>query len=310
MEAINVGIDVSKEWLDVHVLPAGQALHLARDAAGLHGLAVKLAAIGPARIVLEATGGLEMAVVAVLAAEGLPVVVVNPKRIRHYAGALAQEAKTDAIDAAVIARFAADLKPEIRPLPDPLTRQLAELVIRRRQITEMLVAERLRLAHCTLKRAVKSIERIIQALERELKGLDGDIHMLVEGSPVWRAKDALMTSVPGIGPGTARVLIAQMPELGSLRPKQVAALAGLAPHTRKSGKWKGKSFIAGGREPVRSALFIATLSALRFNPIIKLFYERLLAAGKPKMKAIIACAHKLLLILNAIVRDNKPWQHA
>ena len=234
--------------------------------------------------------------------------VVNPAQVRHYAQAIGKRAKTDPIDAALIARFAHDTKPDVRPLPDAATQLLADLVARRRQIIEMIVAEKNRERRTAVKRIRKSIARLIGALEKELAEIDAEIDTGVRGSPAWREKEDLLASVPGVGPVTARSLIAELPELGSLDNKQIASLAGLAPYTRQSGQWKGKSMIGGGRKSVRSALFLAALVASRHNPVLKAFRERLVAAGKPKMVAAIAVARKLLTILNAILRDNKPWQ--
>jgi len=237
-------------------------------------------------------------------------VIVNPAQIRHYAQALGKRAKTDPIDAMVIARFAFDIRPELRALPDEITQFLADLVARRRQIVEMMQAERQREKRATLKRVKKSIARLIAALEKELAELDSEIDDAVRGSPAWREKEDLLASVPGVGQKTARTLIAELPELGSLDRKTVASLVGLAPYTRQSGRWRGRSMIGGGRKTVRSALFIAAMVACRYNPVLKPFYERLVAAGKPKVLAIIAVARKLITILNAILRDKKPWQIA
>ena len=302
-----VGIDVSKDRLDVHVLPEGQSFSVARDGKGLAELVERLSALRPERIGIEATGGFETVAAAALAGAGLPVVVVNPAQVRHFAQALGQRAKTDPIDAAMIARFVAATRPDVRPLADEATRLLADLVARRRQIIEMIVAERNRERRTDVKRIRKSIARLIAALERELAEIDGEIDAGVRGSPVWREKEDLLASVPGVGPITARTLLAELPELGDLDGKKIASLAGLAPFTRQSGQWKGKSMIAGGRKAVRSALFLAALVAARHNPPLKAFRQRLLDAGKPKMAIVIAVARKLLVILNAILRDKRPW---
>lgn len=310
MEDIFVGIDVSKDRLDVAVRPGGEAFVVERNAAGLERLIERLRKLPPSIVALEATGGFETVVAAALAGAGLSVVIVNPAQIRAFAKALGQNAKTDPVDAAVIAHFAEATKPEPRPLPDDATRLLADLVVRRRQIIEMIVAERQRERRVTVSRLRKSIARLIAALEKELTSLDGDIDDAVRGSPAWREKEDLLASVPGIGPTISRTLIAGLPELGRLGRKQIAALVGLAPFARQSGKWRGKSFIAGGRTAIRSALFMGAMVAKRFNPILKVFFDRLVAAGKPKMVALIAVARKLLTILNAIIRDNRPWQTA
>jgi transposase len=223
---------------------------------------------------------------------------------------LGQRAKTDAIDAEVIARFLAATKPAIRALPDEATRLLADLIARRRQIVEMLKAERQREKRLTAPRLKKSIARLIKALEKELASLDTDIADQVKSSPAWREKENLLVSVPGVGPVIARTLIAELPELGRVDRKEIAALAGLAPYTRQSGQWRGRSFIGGGRTSVRTALFMGALTARRHNPVLKAFFDRLISAGKPRMLAIIAVARKLLTILNAVLRDNRPWQIA
>jgi len=310
MEDIIVGIDVSKDRLDVAVRPAGKAFVVERSAAGLEGLVARLRELAPYLVALEATGGYETIVAAALAGAALPVVIVNPAQVRDFAKALGRRAKTDPIDAAVIAHFAEATKPEPRPLPDEATQLLADLVARRRQIVEMIGAERQREKRVRIAHLRKSIARLIKALEKELASLDADIDDAVRGSPAWRAKEDLLASVPGIGPIIARTLIAELPELGQLGRKQIAALAGLAPFTRQSGQWRGRSFIAGGRTTVRTALFMGAMVAKQHNPILKAFFDRLLAAGKPKMVALIAVARKLLTILNAILRDNRPWQTA
>lgn len=309
MDTLYVGIDVSKDRLDVHVRPSDEAFAVARDAQGLQELAERLSGLNPAIVAIEATGGFETVAAASLGAAGLPLVIVNPAQIRAFATALGKRAKTDPIDAAVIAHFAEATKPARRPLPDAETRRLADLVARRRQIIEMMVAERQRRKRASA-RAAKSIDRLLRALEKELSALDGDIDDAVRGSPAWRAAEDLLKSVPGIGDITARTLIAELPELGTLDRRRIAALAGLAPWTRQSGQWRGKSFIGGGRSTVRAALFMAAMVATKHNPVLRTFYRRLVEAGKPKMVAIIAVARKLLTILNAIIRDQKPWQNA
>jgi transposase len=310
MESIIVGIDVSKDRLDVAVRPSRAAFTVERNARGLEVLVARLREIAPQVVALEATGGFETVAAAALAGAQLPVIIINPAQVRAFARALGQHAKTDPIDAAVIAHFAEATKPEIRPLPDEATRLLADLVARRRQIIEMIGAERQREQRMPIPRLKKSIGRLLKALEKELASLDHDIDDAVRGSPAWREKEDLLASVPGVGPIIARTLMAELPELGTLGRKQIAALAGVAPFTRQSGKWRGKSFIDGGRTAVRSALFMGALVAKQHNPILKAFFDRLVAAGKPKMVALIAVARKLLTILNAIVRDNRPWQTA
>jgi transposase len=310
MDAIVVGIDVSKDRLDVHVAPSGDAFFEANDAAGIETLTGRLLALSPALVALEATGGFETLAAAALSAAGLPVVVVNPAQVRSFADALGKRAKTDPIDAAVIARFAAATGVKAKPLADGQTRLFADLVARRRQIMAMIVAEEARLKRAANRQLKKSIARLLTALRRELKSLDADLDGQIRASPAWSMKEDLLSSVPGVAKGISRTLIAELPELGSLTAKQIASLAGLAPFTRQSGKWRGKSFISGGRTSVRAALFMGALVASRHNPVLKAFRDRLVAQGKPRIVAIIATARKLLTILNAIIRDQKPWQTA
>jgi transposase len=308
MDAIYVGIDVSKDRLDVAVRPGGESFAVSRTGAGIDDLIERLKPLAPRLVAIEATGGFETVVAAGLAGAGLPVVVVNPAQVRAFAQALGKRAKTDPIDAAVIAHFAEATKPQLRQLPDATTQLLAELVARRHQIVEMIAAESQRARHITLPRLKKSVARLRKALKKELSELDDDISDQVRGSPAWAEKEDLLASVPGIGPTIARTLIAELPELGSLDRRQIAALAGLAPWTRQSGKWRGKSFIGGGRSSVRRALFMGAMVAARHNPTLKLFRDKLVAAGKSKLVAIVAVARKLLTILNAILRDKTRWQ--
>jgi len=306
---ITVGVDVSKDRLDVHVHPDGTSFAVENSQAGAEELVGRLQGLKAERIGLEATGGYERLAVAVLAANGLPVLVVNPAQVRHYAQALGQKAKTDPLDAEVIALFLAATRPQVRPLPDPDTVLLADLVTRRSQVMGMLVAERQR--HSRAPGPIKKrIARMIRTMERELAELDADIDTTIRGTPVWRDKQDLLASVPGIGKAISRTLLAMLPELGTLDRRQIAALVGVAPFTQQSGKWRGKSFISGGRPIVRAALFMGALVASRHNPVLKAFRDKLVDAGKPKMVALIATARKLLVILNAIIRDNKPWQPA
>lgn len=310
MEATVVGIDVSKKTLDVHVHPSGEAFAVARNAEGIDALIAKIAPLSIHAVAVEATGGFETVVAASLGGAGLPVIVVNPAQVRAFAQALGKRAKTDPIDAAVIARFVEATKPQIRPLPDQEARLLAELVTRRRQIIQMIVAEKQRERQMPTRHLRKSAARLIKALEKELDVLNTDIDDSVRGSPVWQQKENLLQSVPGVGPVTARALLAEMPELGTLSRREVASLAGLAPWTRQSGKWRGRSFTGGGRASVRTTLFMAAMVGARCNPALKAFHQRLIAAGKPKLVALIAVARKLLTILNAIIRDQQPWQTA
>lgn len=309
-----VGIDVSKDGLDVHVHRSGEAFACVRDADGLDALLSRLAPLRPALVAIEATGGFETVAAARLAAAGLPVAVVNPAQVRAFATALGKRAKTDPIDALVIARFAATARPQPKPAPDETLQALPDLTTRRRQIVAMIGAEKQREKRAPARlnpaRLKKSIARLLKALQKELSEVEDDIDDTMRSSPLWREKEDLLTSVPGIGQTIARALLADLPELGQISRHEIAALAGLAPHTRQSGQWKGQSFISGGRAEPRSCLFIAAMVAMRHNPPLKAFYLRLTSAGKPKKLALIAVARKLLVTLNAIIRDRKPWQHA
>lgn len=310
MDAIYVGIDVSKDQLDVHARPSGEAFTVVRDGKGLEELVDRLRALSPVLIAVEATGGFETIAAAALAGAALPLVVVNPAQVRHFAQALGKRAKTDPIDAEVIARFVEAVKPAPRPIPDEQTRLLAELVARRRQIIEMIVAERQREKRAENVRVRKSMARTIKTLEKELLEIDGDIDTLVRGSPAWREKENLLITFPGVSNTLARTFLAEVPELGTLTRREIASLAGLAPFTRQSGQWKGKSMIGGGRASLRAALYMAALTAIRCNPTLKAFYQRLLSAGKAKMVGLVAVARKILTILNAMLRDRRQWQPA
>lgn len=305
---ITAGIDVSKARLDVHLHPLGEHFVVDNDEAGVAALCVRLLGLkGVQTVGLEASGRYERLAVAALAEAGLPVMVLNPAQVRAYAQAIGQRGKTDPLDARLIALFLAATRPEPRPLPDAATQELAALMARRRQLVSMLVAERARYKQASPGVVRVSLLRIITSIEDALKELDRDIDTHVRGTPVWRERENLLASVPGIGKTISRTLLAELPELGRLNPRQIAALAGLAPFTRQSGKWRGRSFIAGGRAPVRAALFMGAMVACRHNPVLKAFKDRLVLAGKPKLVAIIAVARKLLTILNAIIRDQKPW---
>jgi transposase len=310
MSEVFVGVDVSKDQLDVHVLPEGRGFAVARTPAGIEALIGELAPLGPYLVALEATGGLEGVVVAALAGAGLAVVAVNPRQIRDFARATGKLAKTDAIDAAVIARFAEAVRPQPRALASPEAKALAELVARRRQLIEMMVAERNRRRLVGAKAVLKSIDRIIAALEKQLADLDRDIGARVRETPVWREKEDLLKSVPGVGDQTARTLIAALPELGELDRRQIAALVGVAPINRDSGRWRGKRMIAGGRADVRCTLYMAALVGVRRNPVLKAYYERLCAAGKAKKLALVAAMRKLLTILNAMLKSKTAWAGA
>ena len=308
MEQVFIGIDVAKGRLDVCVRPGGEVFAVTRDHAGLGDLVTRLRALSPALVVLEATGGFEVTVAAALSSAGLPLAVVNPRQIRDFARATGKLAKTDALDAAAIAHFAQAVHPEPRPLPDAQAQELGELVARRRQVIEMMVAERNRAHQLQSRRLKKRIERHLDALQNELSEIEGDLDDTIRGTPVWREKEELLKTVPGIGSATARTLLADLPELGTLDRKRIAALAGLAPFNRDSGTLRGRRTIWGGRACVRSALYMAALVASRRNHLIAAFYARLRQAGKPPKVALTACMRKLLTILNAMLRDNRPWQ--
>jgi transposase len=310
MEQIYVGIDVAKDRLDVHVRPGGEAFAVARDGEGLANLIDRLRPLGPSLIVSEATGGFEQVVAGSLAAAGLPIVVVNPRQIRDFARALGRLAKTDRLDAEAIALFAERVRPEPRPLADEQARLLGELVARRRQVVEMIVAEGNRARQLESRRLKKRIERHRLILQEELSEIEQELDTAIRGTPIWRESEDLLKSVPGVGNILARSLIADLPELGTLDRKKIAALVGVAPFNRDSGTLRGRRTVWGGRSAIRATLYMAALVATRCNPIIKAFYQRLLAAGKPKKLALTACMRKLLTILNAILRDRTPWQSA
>lgn len=310
MDEVFVGLDVSKDRLDVHVRPSAESFAVARDSDGVAALAERLAALTPTLVVMEATGGFETIVAAGLASAGLPLAVVNPRQIRSFAQALGLKAKTDALDAAAIARFAEAVRPEPRAIADEQAQALGELVARRRQLVETMTAERNRRRRLTQPRLIKSVDRVLALLQQELSALEGDIDAAVRNSPVWRETAELLTSVPGVGNATARTLIAELPELGRLNRREIAALAGLAPYNRDSGRFRGKRTIAGGRTAVRTALYMAAWVACRRNPVLKAFSDRLRAAGKTPKQAIVATARKLLTILNALLRSREPWQNA
>jgi transposase len=310
MERTFVGLDVAKDRLDVHVRPTGASVAVAYDEAGLRELLARLRALRPTLIVLEATGGYEVAVAAALAHAGLPVAVVNPRQIRDFARATGQLAKTDALDAQVIARFAETVQPAARPLATEEAQALGELVARRRQLVDMLGAEQNRRRQAHDRGLQKRITAHVSWLSRALEELEEEITRLIRASPVWREKENLLTSVPGIGDVTAHSLIAELPELGQLSRRRIAALVGLAPLNRDSGHWRGRRMIGGGRPVVRRALFMATLVAIRYNPTIGAMYRRLTGAGRPKKVAVIAAMRKLVTILNAMLRDERSWQPA
>ena len=301
-----IGVDVSKERLDCFCRPTGTAFSYDNTPSGIAALVQWVEAQQPQLIVLEATGGLERALVAALVVAQLPVVVVNPRQVRDFARATGQLAKTDRIDAAVIAHFGEAVNPEVRPWPDHLTQQMDALMTRRRQLVQMLAAERNHLVSAPVQVQNYVKEHIVQ-LEELIKKLDQDIDQMITGSPIWKTKDDLLRSVKGVGPVLSRTLLAELPELGQLSRQEISKLVGVAPLNNDSGKYKGKRSCWGGRASVRGPLYMAALSATRCNPVIKEFYQRLLAKGKLKKVAIVACMRKMLTILNAMVKSNKPW---
>lgn len=306
---IFVGVDVSKAFLDVHIRPALRTFRVPRSEAGLRELVSELRPLQPALVVLEATGKLETPVVSALHEAQLAVAIVNPRQVRDFARALGQLAKTDRIDADVLSRFAEAVKPEARPLIDEQTRALRALVDRRKQLVDMLVAETQRLNGCE-KVVRKQIQGHITWLEKRISQSEDDIDKMMRQSELFREKQALYRTVPAVGPVTASMLIAELPELGTLNRKQIAALVGVAPLARDSGTLRGKRTVWGGRASVRRTLYMTALVATKHNPVIAAFYERLLKAGKAKKLALVACMHKLLTILNAIAKTKQPWQLA
>ena len=308
MVSIYVGIDVCKERLDVHFAPTGESVSVSYDASGLKELTLRLKALPVVCIALEATGKLETLAAATLAEAGLPVAVVNPRQIRDFARATGRLAKTDRIDACVIARFAEALKPAIRKVADAQSRPLSECIARRRQLGAMLTAEKNRLSRTEDLGLGKTVKTHIKWLKRALAGLDARLKELVHESPLWRVKEALLQSVPGIGDVVSRTLIAELPELGKLSRRQIASLVGVAPLNRDSGTMRGRRSVRGGRPTVRRALYMAALVASRKNSLIRCFYVRLREAAKKPRVALVACMRKLLTILNAMVRSGQPWR--
>ena len=302
-----VGIDVAKDALDVALRPTAETWSVANEDAGIAARVTQLRAAAPTLVVLEATGPFHGAVTAALAAAGLPVVVVNPRQVRAFAHAVGILAKTERIDARVIAHCAEAVRPTPRPLPDAATQDLRAVLLRRRQLVEMLTAERHRLASAP-RRIHDAIQAHITWLERQLADVDTDLTQAIEARPLWQATDEVLRSIPGVGPVLSRTMMAQVPELGTLGAKPIAALIGVAPFNRDSGTLRGRRTVYGGRAEVRAVLYMGALVATRHNPVIKAFYERLCAAGKAKKVALTACMHKLLTIMHAMVRDLKPWQ--
>lgn len=308
MEWISVGIDVSKAELAIAIAPSGEQWTSATTPEALATLVARVLTLQPSVVVMEATAGYDVPVAVACAAAGLPVAVVNPRQIRAFAQAIGRTAKTDLIDAEVIARFGERVRPEPRPLPDAATQALAALVARRRQLLEMLHAERQRLDQATTTAVRRDLRNHIRWLERRVHDVDDEMHTRIQHSPAWRTKDDLLRSVPGIGPTVARTLLAELPELGQLDRRAVAALVGVAPLNRDSGRFRGKRMIWGGRASVRHALYMAALVASRYNAPLRTFYQRLLASGKPKKLALVAVMRKLLTIVNAMVKHQQAWQ--
>ena len=310
MEQVFVGIDVAKGAVEVYVRPTGEAFALPRDAAGSAQLVERLTALRPALVVLEATGGYEASVAAALAAGGLAVVVVNPRQARDFARSTGKLAKTDRVDARLLAQFAEAVRPPVRPLPTAAAEALRALVARRRQLVEMLQAEKTRAQQARSGEVQQRITAHLQWLAHELADLDDETRRRIRTTPGWRATDAVVRSAPGVGEVTARTLIADLPELGRLDRRRIAALVGVAPMNRDSGTWRGHRMITGGRPAIRTHLYMATLTAITHNAVIRAFYRRLVAGGRPKKVALVAAMRKLLTILNAMVRDGRPWQTA
>jgi transposase len=307
-EALFVGIDVSKAVLDVAVHPAGECWQVLNDPDGISDLVSRLRELAPERIVLEATGGLEVPAVAAMGSVGLPVVAINPRQARDFARATGRLAKTDALDASVLAQFAAMVKPAVRPLPDAAARRLGALVARRRQLLGMRTAETNRLGATVEDDLRADIREHLRWLGKRLDTLDRELRDQLRASPLWREKEDLLRSVPGVGPVLSMTLLAEVPELGTLGHKQIAALVGVAPLNRDSGTMRGRRTTSGGRAPVRAALYMATMAAVRFNPVLRSRYQRLLQAGKPKKVALVACMHTLVRTLNAILCHMAPWK--
>jgi transposase len=309
VDRMHAGVDVSKDTLDVAVTGQKEIKSFPNNDQGVKQAVAYLKKQGPILTVMEASGKLERLLAASLAAASIPVVVVNPRQTRDYAKAKGKLAKTDSIDAWVLAEFARDVHPEVRPLTDKQTEEIKSLLVRRQQIMEMITMENNRLWLADVK-VLPSIQNHLNWLKQEIKDLDKDLGDKIQKSPVWREKDNLLQSVPGVGPVLSFTLLGTLPELGSMNRKQIAALAGVAPYNRDSGKYRGRRMTKGGRVRIRSALYMATLTATRYNPVIKAHYNHLIEVGKVKKVALTACMRKLLTILNAMIRDQKPWQYA
>lgn len=307
-EEVCIGIDVSQERLDVAMLPSGEYKCFGTTAAEMKKMCKWFVKLRPSRIVLEATGGYQTNVVAALGGEGLPVVVINPRQIRDYARGLGILAKTDRIDAKVIARFAQDIRPPVRKIESQEEQALKAIYHRRQQLISIRVAEQNRLYQTTSPQPRRSIQAMLKMLNKQIERMDQELDQAVRSSPLWKDKDNLLRSVPGLGPTTSVTLISSLPELGQLNRQEIASLAGVAPFNCDSGKRRGQRKIWGGRSNVRCALYMATLSAIRCNPLIRVFYERLKQAGKPSKVALTACMRKLLIILNTMVKTGCPFR--
>ncbi len=302
-----VGVDVSKATLDICITPPGQAMHVTYDDAGIGQIVAILKETHPTLIVLEATGGLEVRLASELAAVNLPVAIINPRQARDFAKATGRLAKTDEVDAAMLADFARAIRPQVHPLKDADTRALDDMVNRRRQLIAMRVQETLRLGTAASKGLQKSLKKHIVWLDKQIVEVDGDLNQRLRESDVWRAKDDLLRAIPGVGTVTSLTMLAKCPELGALNRREIAALTGVAPLANDSGKHRGKRFIWGGRADVRAVLYMATISAIRCNDTIKTFADRLKQAGKPAKVVIVACMRKLLTIMNAMLKNNAAW---
>jgi transposase len=302
-----VGVDVSKATLDICITPSGHALHVSYDEVGVSQIVSTLKEAGPTLIVLEATGGLEVRLASELAAVGLPVAIINPRQARDFAKATGRLAKTDQVDAAMLAEFARAIRPQARPLKDADTRALDDMVNRRRQLIAMRVQEALRLGTAASKPLQKSLNKHITWLDKQIAEVDGDLNKRLRESDVWRTKDDLLRAIPGVGAVTSLTMLAKCPELGTLNRREIAALTGVAPMANDSGTHRGKRFVWGGRADVRAVLYMATISAIRCNETIKAFADRLKQAGKPAKVVIVACMRKLLTIMNAMLKNNAAW---
>ena len=303
-----IGIDISKEQLDVHVLPKAVQFTCNNDSSGIELLISRLQKESPAVIIMEASGGHEITLAAELGAAGLPLAIVNPRQVRDFARGIGKLAKTDAIDAFVLARFGETNRPEPQAIPTDDQKQIKELVTRRRQLVALRASEKHCYRSARSTRVQQSIRTILAGIGRELEDIDRDIDDLIKSSPVWREKEHLLRTFKGVGPVTARIVVAKLPELGKVNRQEISCLVGLAPFNKDSGKMRGKRMISGGRKDVRDALYMAAVSAVQHNKVIKPFYERLVKAGKIYKVAITACMRKILLILNAMVREKKPFQ--